>query len=205
MTWKIVKETTGRVQSTDIIKEINTEPGKITDEQEIADTFNTVLLNIAGNVQNHIDVQKVLQLLHPKDKDITIEMKVIPVTEVEVINIITSLKSKNPSGFDEICSNILKYCGNIISKPLMFIFNSSLASRTFPDRCKYAIVWPVYKNGDITKITNYRAISLLISFSKILETFMFNRLNPYLKVNRILVLEQFGYRKESPLKRPFSP
>jgi hypothetical protein len=40
-TWKIIKESTGKVQSTDIIKEINIEAGQITDEQEIANTFNT--------------------------------------------------------------------------------------------------------------------------------------------------------------------
>jgi hypothetical protein len=51
------------------------------------------------------------------------------------------------------------------------------------------------KEGDITKITNYRSISLLISFSKILETLMCNRLNQYLKVNRILVPAPFRYRK----------
>jgi hypothetical protein len=36
-----MKESTGKVQSADIIKEINTEAGKITDKQEIANTFNT--------------------------------------------------------------------------------------------------------------------------------------------------------------------
>jgi hypothetical protein len=154
-----------------------------------------MILNIARNVHNHIDVQKELQLLQAKDKDKTIEMKVIPVTEMEVINIITSLKSKNSSGFDEISSTILKSCANIISKPLTFMFNSLVASGTFPDRCKYAVVWPIYKKGDITKITNYRPISLLIPFAKILETLIFSRLNQYLKVNRILVPEQFGYRK----------
>ena len=55
---------------------------------------------MAGNGHNHIDVLKVLQSLEAKDKDKTIGMKVIPVPEAEVINIITSLKSKNSSGFD---------------------------------------------------------------------------------------------------------
>jgi Ca2+-binding EF-hand superfamily protein len=54
MTWKIIKESTGKVQSTDI-KEINTEAGQITDEQEIANTFNNFFLNIAGNVHSHIE------------------------------------------------------------------------------------------------------------------------------------------------------
>jgi hypothetical protein len=61
-----------------------------------------------------------LQLLQAKDKDKTIEMKVIPVTEAEVINRI-SLKSENSAGFDEISSKILRSCANIVSNPLTFI------------------------------------------------------------------------------------
>ena len=41
----------------------------------------------------------------------------------------------------------------------------------------------------------YRPISLLVTFSKILETAVFNRFNKHLEVNSILVPEQFGFRK----------
>ena len=44
-------------------------------------------------------------------------------------------------------------------------------------------------------MTNYIPISLLISFSKTSETLMFNILNQYLQVNKILFPEQFGFRK----------
>jgi hypothetical protein len=50
-------------------------------------------------------------------------------------------------------------------------------------------------------MTNYRPISLLISFSKILETAVFNRLQQYLQANKILVTEQFGFRKGSTVER----
>ena len=58
------------------------------------------------------------------------------------------------------------------------------------------------KRGGKRKINNYGPISLLISFSKILKTLMFNRLNQYLQVNRILVMEQFGYRKGISIEKP---
>jgi hypothetical protein len=48
---------------------------------------------------------------------------------------------------------------------------------------------------------NYRPISLLISFSKILETALFNRLQQYLQANKILVPKQFGFRKENTIER----
>jgi hypothetical protein len=41
-----------------------------------------------------------------------------------------------------------------------------------------------------------------MSFSKILETLMFNRLNQHLQVNGILIPEQSGYRKGISTEKP---
>ncbi|GFG32895.1 hypothetical protein Cfor_06369 [Coptotermes formosanus] len=51
---------------------------------------------------------------------------------------------------------------------------------------------------------NYGPISLLITFSNILEIVMFNRLNQYLQANNILVSEQFGFRKDIVVKKVFT-
>jgi hypothetical protein len=44
-------------------------------------------------------------------------------------------------------------------------------------------------------MTNYRPISLLMVFSKVLEKVMYNRLSHHTHTNNILVPEQFGFRK----------
>ena len=201
-TWKIIKESTGNVQPINTIREINTGCRKITDKQEIANHFNKIFVNVASDAHKHIDMYKVLQLLKVRDTNKLEDMKVVPVTEAEVINVIGSMQGKSSTGFDGISSKILKTCASIISKPLAFVFNSSLVLGTFPERCKYAIVRPIYKGGEKSKVNNYRPISLLISFSKILETLMFNRLNQHLQVNGILIPEQFGYRKGISIEKP---
>jgi hypothetical protein len=99
-------------------------------------------------------------------------MKSIPVAEGEIVNIIRSLKHKNSTGYDNTSTKIIKYCAMEISKPLRYIFNCSLQEGTCPERFKYSVVRPIYKKGDKTRMTNYRQISLIIIFSKILETIM---------------------------------
>ncbi|MDR0288741.1 MAG: hypothetical protein LBH78_01645, partial [Rickettsiales bacterium] len=128
-------------------------------------------------------------------------MKIIPVTEIEVTDIIKSLKNKNSSGYDGISNNILKHCVNDISKPLTFIFNFSLETGVFPDRLKFAVVQPIYKKGNKANLANYRPISQLTSCSKILETIMFNRLFQYVQTNDILASEQCGFRKGTHIEK----
>ena len=88
-------------------------------------------------------------------------MKTIPVLETEVISIIKSLKSKNTTGYDGISNKILKHCAHIIRKPLTYICNRSLTTGIFSERCKFAIVRPIYKKGGYNEMNNYRPISLL--------------------------------------------
>jgi hypothetical protein len=88
-------------------------------------------------------------------------MKTIPVSETEVINVIKSLKPKNTARYDGISSKILKQCAHIISKPLTYICNCSLTTGIFPEKCKSAIVRPVYKKGGHKEMNNYRPISFL--------------------------------------------
>ena len=65
----------------------------------------------------------------------------------------------------------------------------------FPDLLKIAIVSPVFKTGDTVDISNYRPISVLPCFSKILERVMYNRLYKYLTDQKILHPQQFGFQK----------
>jgi hypothetical protein len=45
-------------------------------------------------------------------------------------------------------------------------------------------------------MSNYEPISLLTTFSKVLEKVMHDRLSHYLQINNILVPEQFLFMKE---------
>jgi hypothetical protein len=58
-------------------------------------------------------------------------------------------------------------------------------------------VKPLYKKGDKYNIQNYRPISIISVFTKLLERLTFNRLIPFFYENKILTEAQNGLGKES--------
>jgi hypothetical protein len=56
-------------------------------------------------------------------------------------------------------------------------------------------VKPVYKNGDWYDIQNYRPISVISVFAKLLERLMFDRFIPFLFENKIFTEAPNGFRK----------
>ena len=65
----------------------------------------------------------------------------------------------------------------------------------FPDRMKIARVVPLFKNGDVKEFSNYRPVSILSQFSKILEKVLHNRLMSFINDKQILNNSKFGFRK----------
>ena len=106
-----------------------------------------------------------------------------------------SLQINKSHGYDEISFSVVRNCFDPLLKPLMFIFNLSLQKRSFPDELKIVKVIPVFKADDVNELGNYRPISVLPCFSKILERIMYNRLFKYLKTNEILYKKQFGFQE----------
>jgi hypothetical protein len=91
-------------------------------------------------------------------------------------------------------SKILKVCAYLISQPLNHIYNHSLYTGIFPDP-KISIVKLLFKKGDKTSMTNYKPISLLTVFPKVLQKVMYNRLSHHMHINNILIPEQLGFRQ----------
>jgi len=72
-----------------------------------------------------------------------------------------------------------------------------LSSGILPDHLKYPVIKPLLKNSKRYNISNYRPISLLISFSNVFEKVLHIRLSEHISNNSILVEEQFGFKIKS--------
>ena len=67
-------------------------------------------------------------------------------------------------GYDKITGKILKACAPLISHSLSYIYNHSLYTGIFPDHPKIAVIKPLNKKRDKSRMTNYWSISLLTDF-----------------------------------------
>ena len=132
------------------------------------------------------------QFLHPPCPN---NLFMFPTTENEVSSVIRAMKPKTSSGHDNISPKLLQEIYQGILYPLTHIINLSLKHGCVPDQMKLAKVIPIYKSGDKQEIVNYRPISLLPTFSKILERIVYRRLYSFLSANKILASSQYGFRE----------
>ena len=118
-----------------------------------------------------------------------------PIIEDEIIKIIGKFDKNKSAGHDGIGNLIVKRVANEIARPLSAIFNLSLTTGIFPDQLKVAKVILIYKKDDNEIFSNYRPVSVLPCFSKILERLVFNRCIEFIDNNKILNHKQYGFRK----------
>ena len=96
---------------------------------------------------------------------------------------------------DGISNLVLKASSFAIVPILRQLIEVSFKSGHFPICLARAVVYPLYKEGSKLDVTNYRPISLLVTWSKIFERVMYNRVYNYLETNSLIYIKQFGFRK----------
>ena len=106
-----------------------------------------------------------------------------------------SLQTNKSLDYDEISFSAINSCFGSLNKPLLHIFRLSLERGIFPDGLKTAKVTPIFKVGNENDFGNYRPISVLSRFSKILEKIMYKRLYNHLSEHNLLYQKQFGFQQ----------
>ena len=113
----------------------------------------------------------------------------------ELMNIILSLDEKKSTGPSSIPVKLLKIALPVIINPLCKLINHSFKTGIFPDAVKISKVIPIFKAGSTHDVNNYRPISLLSIFSKIIEKLMHTRLYLFIEQHKAIFISQFGFQK----------
>lgn len=117
-----------------------------------------------------------------------------PVDQNTVILTIKQLRNTKSFGSDNISLRFIKDSLFAIVFYLTTLINTSIVTGIFPASWKHAVVTPLFKNGNPDEIGNYRPVSLLPIFSKILEKVVANQLTSFLERNKLFSPTQHGFR-----------
>ena len=183
----------------------------IRDNKQIANIFNDLFVNIikksTGKSVNTLSSDDSIENIIQKYKDYP-SIRLIKSTHTDtnftmplakegnIKRILSNLDPKKAPGSDKIPPKIVIRSAEILSKPLTKIINATITEQKFPENAKLTRVTPIYKkpqNGSRLKSTNYRPISVLSVFSKVIEKHYETSMNNF--VNSILSKYISGFRK----------
>ena len=192
-----MKEIAGKnkTKSVNLPKMLKTNTGFIYNQEQIANEFNNFFTNVGPNLANKIPtVQKSFEEYLNKSESF-IDNPELSYDEFE--KAFTSLQRNKASGIDNFNSNVILDNYDEIKEPLFKVCKTSINEGIFPDPLKIAKVNPIFKSGDSSLVGNYRPISVLPVFSKILERIMYNRLYSFFNKNNLFFNKQFGFQKNT--------
>lgn len=163
------------------------------DKKDIANKFNIFFANIgkelSENVQNP-NHNYTEYMNHGHNRSIFLK----PINPNDILNIVANLKSKTSRGHDGISTKLVKQTIEHILIPLTHIINKSMQEGVVPDQMKLAKIIPIFKTGDKHTFNNYRPISLLPAFSKIIEKVLSKQLIQFLESENLIYKHQYGFR-----------
>lgn len=174
--WKIINLVTNKT------KKDNTSPSTISPD-EMNKHFTTIIKsNPLPNTPIDSELNPTTCALHS-------------INETELRNIINNLSSSSAPGLDEIHPKPIKYVVNQIIAPLLFLINLTFSKGIYPENLKQASITPILKKGDPNNCNNYRPISVLSIFAKIIDKCYLYRINSFVEKCKLLSEDQFGFRE----------
>ena len=190
-TYKLLKDIKGTTRKSSQVPALNSCNARCTDPSsaDIAEEFNTFFTNVGPKLKYNIK-----RVPLTKMDEVNHSMYLKPITCDEVREIIDNLDNKFSSGDDDISNVIVKLSSNVTIPYLTQIINLSFEEGIFPDDLKKAKVIPLHKDGSKLDENNYRPISLLIVWSKIIERALFIRIYAYMEYHNLFFNRQFGFR-----------
>ena len=170
------------------------ENGFISDPTKVANKFNDFFLNIAEKLSAKIENKNSKfqdYLKNPNKNNFFLK----ETTPDEIVKVVNKLDSKKSSDIYNISPEIVKLSNQVVADALTIIFNRCIREGHFPDSLKLAKVVPIHKGDSVLTVSNYRPISLLPIFSKIMERLIYNQFIEFIEAQKILSELQFGFQK----------
>ena len=168
--------------------------GSFTNDQHlISQEFNNYFNQVGPNLDDKLGPSDIDPITYLNGNAQLDAMTFLPVTPQCVLRTVSDLKETS-AGLDGITSKVLKLIIPSIISEATHLVNLCLKKGVFPSIFKQALITPIFKTGAQTAFSNYRPISILPVFSKVLESIMYTQLTSFISENNVLYEHQFGFR-----------
>ena len=170
--WKTINKVLNKSQCSTTPRSVMYEGQHIEKQKGIAEAFNNHFITIGPKLAEKIKTKESdnpLKYFANENAPTAPNFEFQPITSDLIKNEIKKLKCNKSSGYDTILIQFVKGAAEILCKPLAAIFNSSFKMDIFPDIWKIARVTSIFKSGSKSDMGDYRPISVLSVFSRLLE------------------------------------
>ena len=130
---------------------------------------NAVINEIVQHYSNHPSILKIMENF---DNSQTVEQfNFHSVTASEIYKLLKNIDDEKARRTDKIPPKLVKISPEVLSRPLADVINNSVSKGVFPDNAKVTSVSRIDKQpDDKNKVSNFRPVSVLNTFSKIYES-----------------------------------
>ena len=197
--WKVLRDVTNKTNNkAETVSAFYYKGALVEDPQENAENMNEYQANIGRETNESVgpsNCSASSYLEQHKERNIH-EMLFHDVSPSDIIEACKKFTPKTSCDATGIQQNIVLSDIGILAPVLAHLVNVSQSTGVFPEGGKIARLIPVYKNkGSKKEFGNYRPVSLLPVFSKIMERLIYNKVFEFLVRYQILFESQYGFRK----------
>ena len=195
-TWEIINNLRGKNRR-EIKPNFVINDERITNRRIIANEFNKYFASIASKlnetyVDNGLRIKPLPSFTDYLPKPCLSSIYLQDCDYTEILEIVGELKNGKAS---DIPIHVIKASSHIIAPYLATYFNRCMQEGFFPDELKTGRISPIYKKDNEELLENYRPVSTLPVFGKILEKLIYKRFYSFFISKGIINENQFGFRK----------
>ena len=166
-----------------------------TNDQAVSEHFNEFFCSIGANLADKFNQSASNSLSRYLEQRVSPSIYLDVPNLSEIINAIQALSLNKSIGHDNIPPYYLRIASSILAPYLQIFIDFCFTKSLFPETCTIAKIVPIFKKDERENPSNYRPISILTCFSKILEQILHKGLISFFDKHGIIQHTLYSFQR----------
>ena len=193
--WGFINSFFNKNSDSPMVDSLLVEGMEVSDNMGVVNSLNKHFAEIGETIVNSLNNESLEFNLDMQFTDIECDrlLKMQLTNENEVNEILLGLKKNSAPGDDEVTVLDLLNLREHIVPIITTLINTIISSGIYPQELKISRITPIFKSGDKKNMGDYRPISVISVFSKIIEKIMKKQITEHVNTNISLDKFQYGF------------